>query len=323
MIYGDKVTIGIPVYNGDRYITKTIFSILNQSYKNIEILVSDNASTDNTLNLLEEITKSEKRVRLLTSKINVDFSNNVNKIVSGSSTEFVSIFHADDIYENTIIEEEVLFLIDHPKCAGVFTLGKMINDEDKIIKNRFIMTEKNTKSNIIFDHEMFIKSLVQCGSSLFICPTFMVRKIDYKSVGGLDNRLKIIDDQDLWLRLLEKYKLGIISKELIRYRIHFRQGSEFYRNKNRQELSLPIKHIIDYLKKQYLYTRYLEGINLLIAKDYIKIAYYQSQNKNYEISNTFLKKSNKLSNIGPNNKYFYITLILKLKNSIIILFNSI
>lgn len=300
------VSVGVVVYNGEQFIDKTLNSLINQSYKNIEIIVSDNASTDSTVEIVKKFMLKDDRVKLVANKENLGFSGNLNKTVSEATSEYVCLYHADDIYEETIVEEQFKYL-ESSDCVAAFTLGKMIDGNDNLIPNNFILNKNNLKDNKVFNHDMFLKSLLKNGGSQFICPSLMIKKAAFQKVGGFDTNVRMIEDQDMWLRLLENGNIAVIAKELIRYRIHSSQGSSLYTDTKRDEISIPIRHLSDYLEKNKLVENHKKDLNILLAKDYTKLAYNKFKLKVYNDSLSFIKEARSKHNFNIFNKYFYIS----------------
>jgi len=99
------VSICMPVYNAENTITETIHSILEQTYGNMEILIVDNASTDNTPSLLKEF--NDPRLKIYWNDVNIGAEKNFSKAVHLASGEYIAIFHSDDLY----LPEMVLYLL--------------------------------------------------------------------------------------------------------------------------------------------------------------------------------------------------------------------
>ena len=98
-----KVSLGIPVYNESRFLKKTIDSLLNQTYSNIEIIAIDNASTDNSFRILEEYSNKDPRLKIFKNDKNIGLSNNFNLLVNKSSGEYFGWIGAHDIYNLSLI----------------------------------------------------------------------------------------------------------------------------------------------------------------------------------------------------------------------------
>jgi glycosyltransferase involved in cell wall biosynthesis len=125
------VSICIPAFNSEETIASTIQSILAQTYNNLEIIVLDNASTDNTPDVISKF--NDKRLILIRNEINIGAEANFTKGVNLAKGEFVALFHADDIYDHQIIEKQVHVFEKYPEVGAVFTMAQYINDQRKII----------------------------------------------------------------------------------------------------------------------------------------------------------------------------------------------
>jgi glycosyltransferase involved in cell wall biosynthesis len=272
MIMQDKlVTIGIPAFNSEKYISKTIDSILNQTYTNIEILISDNGSTDNTQSIVLDYVKKDHRIKYISNKTTISYSENCNKIISLSNGNYIGIYHSDDIYDRNIVEKEVQALTKFPDILGVFTLYEHIDENDKQInpvRYPILFNEEFFR----VDFKKFVNILIEKGGSCFCCPTSMIKKDVYLKLNGYNDQLKHIEDQDMWLRILMSGEMLILKDKLIKYRIHSAQGSSIYKNSERNSIALPLSYLKSFLNKNNLYEEYTVKINIAEAKDSLSLA---------------------------------------------------
>lgn len=299
------ITVGIPVYNGEKFIAQTLESIINQTYKNIEIIISDNKSIDNTTNIVREFMSKDRRIKLNINSVNLGFSGNLNKIIELANSEYIAIYHADDVYEPTIVEEQVKFLEANKELAGCFTLAKVINEKGENKKSIFVYNAKNMRKDLIINLDFFINKLAN-ENNIFICPTSMIKKSVYVDLGGYDSSLKFIEDQDMWLRILLKNKLGIIAKELVKYRVHQGQGSNYYTNPLREEISVSVKNLEEFIKINLNYDGYRDKINKMYARDYCLIALINLKKCLIEKSLEFSNKSKDYYRFRINEKFWLI-----------------
>lgn len=244
------ITICIPVYNSAEYLEKALYSIINQSYKNLEIIISDNASTDNSWELIKKFQKDDSRIKISKNFKNIGYSANCNKMIKAATGRLIAIYHSDDIYHKDIVKESFEILNSNKELSGIFTLYRKIDNEDNIgLKAYYPLKKEGEVSRVSLDE--YIDSILITGGSPFCCPTSMIRKEVYQKLNGYDENLKFIEDQDMWARILLTGELAIINKSLIYYRIHESQGSNIYKEKTVSD-SLPLKHIQAFIKKNSL-----------------------------------------------------------------------
>lgn len=100
---GPMVSIGLPVYNGVKYLAEAINSLLNQSFKNFELIISDNASTDATLSICREFEKQDKRIILLTNSRNIGIDRNHNKVLYAARGRYFHWAADDDMHDRNYL----------------------------------------------------------------------------------------------------------------------------------------------------------------------------------------------------------------------------
>lgn len=200
---------------------RTLQSILNQTYQNLEILVVDNASTDNTMSLLQQI--NDSRVVIHRNERNIGAEANFNKCIQLASGEYIAIFHADDLYLPNMIEKQVRAFQDNPAVGAVFTLANRINDRDEIIGESILPATLRGKR--VFHYPEIFFSILEDGNFL-MCPSSMVKGKLYKELAPFDgDRFGTSADLDMWLRILEKGPIAVLDEKLMSYRVSARQGS--------------------------------------------------------------------------------------------------
>ncbi len=257
-----KVSVCIPTYNSDRFLRAMLDSIVEQSYENLEVIISDNSSTDNTVSIAQEFC-NKHGWRLYENEVNIGAGRNFNKLIGLASGEYIAIYHADDVYASSIVEESVELFARHNSLGMVSTLGYEIDENDKIITEYILPKHLVKKAEYKFD-DIFKMILRQEGLFL-ITPSVMVRREAYEKCGEfyLNGKYGSAGDYEMWLRILQKYNISIIDRPLLRYRTHCNQGSEL---EIRRNLNLPdsLNVYYDYMsldKEKYLdlynYTFYM------------------------------------------------------------------
>lgn len=215
MNFNPKVSIIIPVYNGSNYIRKAIDSALNQTYQNIEIIVVNDGSKDNT----EEICKGYgDRIKYF-KKENGGVATALNFGISKMKGEYFSWLSHDDEYDKNKIFCQVNAL-------------KKISDRKTVIGCNHLFIDEN--SNILYKEKKIDNkneySVTNALKYLFLgyvqgCD-LLIHKDIFEDIGVFDAKLPTTQDFDLWFRMFQKYKLLILPKYLVFSRSHNEQGSK-------------------------------------------------------------------------------------------------
>lgn len=199
------ISVIMPVYNSENYIRETIESILDQSYKDFELLILNDNSSDNSLKIIKQYQEKDSRIIVINKEKNVGPANLRNEGFRLSKGGFIALMDADDIALPTRFEKQVAVLEKNPEigvCGTWFTFFGA--KKNKVIRH----SENHDAIKISFLHS--------CGIGN---PTVMLRK---EMLFGLefDNDFVPVEDYDLWSRLLEKTKFHNIQESLLNYRQH-------------------------------------------------------------------------------------------------------
>ena len=124
----DLVSIIVPVYNAERFLKDTINTILNQTYKNWELILVDDCSTDKSVNIINKYSKKDKRINLVKNKVNSKAAVSRNNGIKKSSGRYLCFLDADDLWDKQKLEKQVSFMKNN-NCAFSFT-GYEFADKD-------------------------------------------------------------------------------------------------------------------------------------------------------------------------------------------------
>ena len=217
------VCICLPTFNVASTVRETLASILAQTYSNLVVHVSDNASTDDTLKVIESI--ADSRVHIHRNDVNIGGEGNFNRCIQLAEGKYTAIFHADDVYESDMVASQVAFLERHPAAGAVFTNATIIDEEGRQI-GAMGLPKGMTALNDLYDFSTLFKAILR-HSNVFICPSAMVRTQVYqqeiKCWRGTE--FKSSADLDIWLRILQKHPVGYLQQRLMRYRLSDSQGT--------------------------------------------------------------------------------------------------
>jgi glycosyltransferase involved in cell wall biosynthesis len=218
------VSICVPTYNSELTLHETLASIINQTYKNLEILIVDNASSDDSLAVARRFV--DPRISIHESEVNLGAEGNFNRCISLARGEFVAIYHADDIYTREMVSKQVDFLQRHPNVGCVFTEAEVINQFGDITGCIALPHEMRNQSEVSIGFTPLIKALLRHFNFL-LCPSAMVRAAVYRGEikGWRGELFRSSADLDVWLRIARDYKVGILLERLMKYRVSDRQYS--------------------------------------------------------------------------------------------------
>jgi len=216
------VSICIPVYNAGKTIEKTLLSIVNQSYNNLEIIVVDNLSTDTTQKIVESF--RDTRIRFIQNGEHFKVAEyNWNTCFQHAKGEYLALFHSDDIYDPHFVQKEITFLKKCPDIGAVFTSGVYIDENDNCI-GKHKLPHQLCPGKLLRFNEAFI--LVLENWNFFLTPTAMVRSQLYKELSPFRyDQFRSSSDLGMWLRISERCPVVIIPEPLLQYRITRLSGS--------------------------------------------------------------------------------------------------
>ncbi len=200
------VSVIVPCYNHEKYVTETIESIVNQTYKNIELIVIDDGSKDNSPKILAEL--SEKYNFNLIVRENKGLSATLNEGIKLSEGKYICVCASDDIYLLNKITTQVEFMEANPKY--MISYGKKINFHTNDLKIN--IENKHYRSGNIFKDLLLQKILIPPASVLY-------RKEVFENLGGFDIDLAV-EDVDMFLRIGKKYQIGYQNEYFYYYRVH-------------------------------------------------------------------------------------------------------
>lgn len=183
-----KVSIVIPTFNRADLIDRTIESVLNQTYENFEVLIVDDASTDNTYEVISSI--SDERIRYIQLEKNTKGTMTRNVGIENSSGEYVAFLDSDDEWVPTKLEEQIQFISNFNKSEFLCFTGLILNNgNEKVYLNQRQLKENED----ILDYILVYGNKVQ--TSTFLLPTKIAKEVKFNS------DLKKHQDWDFCLRL--------------------------------------------------------------------------------------------------------------------------
>ncbi len=212
MEFNPKISIIIPVYNGANYLREAIDSALAQTYKNIEVIVVNDGSTDN--GKTEEVAKSYGYKLRYYHKDNGGVASALNFGIREMQGDYFSWLSHDDVYYPNKIETQINYLKNEDKNVILYSDYDIIDSESNYIRTDHIRH--------IEPHD-FRQALI-IGHPIHGC-TALVPKACFKKTGYFSENLKVVQDYDLWFRMATNCTFKHIPEVLIKWRIHPEQGT--------------------------------------------------------------------------------------------------
>ena len=266
------VSVVVPVYNSEKFITSTINSVLKQTYKDFELIVINDASTDRTLDLIQKNAEIDKRIKIINLKKNIGSSNARNEAINQATGEWIAVMDSDDVMYKNCLEEQINYLNNNEDIKVLSCLGTYLGVKGKT----FGVTTTRIK-----DHDTY-KNLIEKNKPIGILHSGTVfNKKKFLDLGGYREKFTPCYDIDLWNRFaLAGCKIFVLKKILMQYRIHreskitskFIESQKKYawvkycllcKNKNRPEIDFE-----DFLNLQ-------KSENFLIKLNRLRKMYYR------------------------------------------------
>jgi glycosyltransferase involved in cell wall biosynthesis len=212
------VSILVPCYNHEKYIKKSIASILNNSYGNIELLIIDDGSTDSSYEVANDTIYSNNKPAsyLIIKQENSGVVKTLNRLISMSHGKYIILLASDDILMDNSIIERVLFLEQNKNYDAIIGKSILIDQNDNIIShnaNKYLYRADST----LLSSRYIVEELVLRWS--ITGPCLLVRKTLYDRIGLYNEKYKV-EDRDFYLRLLSMGKLKYFDTVVAYYRVH-------------------------------------------------------------------------------------------------------
>lgn len=198
------VSIIIPNYNHAQYVGDAIWSVLTQEYRNFEIIVVDDGSTDNSRDV---ITQFGDKVQYIHQK-NAGLSAARNTGIKASKGVLIGVLDADDMYESIFLSTLVAALQENPDADGVYCGYQFVDHKNNLLPQ--------IEARPV-DHDKLNDALLD--GNFFVPESIFLRRYVYDNVGLFDETLRACEDWDVWLRVTKKYKIVHSPNILTRHRI--------------------------------------------------------------------------------------------------------
>ena len=241
-ILNPAISVILPVYNGGAYLVSSLESVLSQSFKNFELLVLDDGSTDNSWQYLNSV--DDARMVLHKNRENKGLFYNLNFLIAKCKSNYIKLWAQDDIMYPDCLQGFVDFYREHAG-TGFAYCGNDNIDENGIVKKSG--PEDHTAQLISSDLHARIAFFT--GSIAGNISNVCISREALNKVGGFNENMKISADFDMWVRLAKEHTTGFIRAKLIQLRDHSGQLSrneKYYINHIKEDLMV-YRNLLSYV----------------------------------------------------------------------------
>jgi len=200
------VSVNIPVYNDEKYIGETLLSALNQTYRDLEIVVVDDGSTDRTAEIIKSF--SDSRIKYY-YQTNQGIGATRNKAIEHSSGKYIAFLDHDDLWMPNKLEKQLALFKANPKLGMVFCDTIFFNSEGDLYS---IYAKRKPPRGMAF------RELLR--NYCLSCETVVVKRSVLDEVGYFPSDMMMVEEYDLFLRIASRYSLDYVNEPLAKYRIH-------------------------------------------------------------------------------------------------------
>ena len=220
-----KVSVLLPVYNGEKYLAACLDSVVTQDFKDMEILVSDDCSTDGTIEIIKYYAARDARIRWWQNTRNLGQAPNHNVCLKAARGGFIKFIHADDKLLFPAALAWMVEILDKDDSVSLVGSASYIMDED----SRQLSRRNNFTRSGLWDGKDVIVKCLEANANLIGEPTGTLFRRE-QARRGFDVRYRQIMDMEMWFHLLQQGRFAYIAEPLFAYREHPQQETATVRH---------------------------------------------------------------------------------------------
>jgi glycosyltransferase involved in cell wall biosynthesis len=252
-----KVSIIIPTYNRADLMPRAVNSVLNQIFKDFELIIIDDGSTDNTKQVVDEFQKKDKRIKYIWQENSGTPSKPKNTGIKNSYGEYIAFLDSDDEWLPKKLKKQL----------NVFKNSKK-EDLGFVGCNALIVNEKTGTETVynmpLYNDKIFFEKLLK-NNFIWSSSGALVKKEVFEKIGLFDEKLKYGEDWDMWIRIAQKYNFDFVPEVLFKYYIHSSSVTNTtpVRKKDKDLMYIFDKHKEYYLSYPQIYSSWLRRIGTM------------------------------------------------------------
>lgn len=220
-------SVVIPLYNKEAYVAKTLNSVLNQTYQNFEVIIVNDYSTDNSLDVVKAI--HDHRIKIIEHNENKGLSASRNTGINSATYPYIAFLDADDFWDNTYLETICSLVKEYPDESVFATHYR------EHYKNKFFIPKSNlpqsSKGKSLFVRDFF---KINLGRLILTQSCIVVHKSIFEEVGYYDEDVTFAEDIDFYIRCFSDYNLAFHNQQLCT--ILYNDPNSITRNSNSKKI---------------------------------------------------------------------------------------
>ncbi len=276
------ISIVLPCYNGEKYLSQSIESVIEQSYENWELIIVDDCSTDNSLSIAEKYAKLDSRIKVVHNAKNSKLPKSLNIGFSYAKGDFLTWTSDDNLYKKDALKEMFNFLKEaSPHTVMVCCDYDIIDENNKIIFKCVVDTRPE---KLIVENK--------CGAC------FLYKRSVAEKIGIYEDSCFLVEDYDYWLRLGLEGRIDVLHKNLYFYRIHEKSLSSTRKQEIEKISILESFNLLSSYLEKYPYIKNIDIVKKLILEKQI-----------FDLETNFSEK--KVDEINKNNNHKFIYKLYK------------
>jgi glycosyltransferase involved in cell wall biosynthesis len=224
-----RVSVALPVYQGARFLEASLRSVLAQSFRDFDVTVVDDGSTDDSVNIAARVAQEYGTgipFQVVRNQARLGLVGNWNRCLEFCTGEYSLLFHQDDVLEPHMLRRSMDAFQSHPNAGFVYSGYRCIDEEGRDLPPWATSPFTGITAGI-----RFIEALLR--ENFICCPAVVVPRRVYEQVGRYDRRFAFSPDLEMWLRIASHYDVVCQPEIGVRYRLHTSQATEAFRHARR------------------------------------------------------------------------------------------
>lgn len=213
-----KVSVVLTSYNHEKFIERSINSILNQTYKDFEFIIVDDCSSDSSWDIICEYKKKYPKIVIIRHDYNWGGGTVEDTVKNYATGEYIALHHSDDIWEHDKLQKQIEAIQAHPECAAIFSNAVAIDDDGNEYGNEngfyFNLFSVENRTRHEWLHHFFYYGNCLCH------PSILIKKSIYEEDSFFRKGLFQIPDFVKWIQICKKYEIYVLTDKLVKFRVH-------------------------------------------------------------------------------------------------------